>query len=120
LSQELLSTAAARLDTKPTGPGIDKINFTGLHNVAKHCTYLVEATEAMKHTMDSMITAHTNHTAQACSSTTTLQATFSGRGPAHSALVHRLSLFQSMKLRVTSLDRRIQNGIGLVRQTLSH
>jgi len=77
--------------------------FVGLHNVAKHCIYMQEAFDAMLLTIDDMLTQHARLFEKAQHKETT-----------QSMLKHKRGLFNSVKLRLASLDKRTQNIITLV------
>lgn len=90
------------------GSASDKLDFVGLHMLSKHEIYLLEATEAIMTTLDSL-RAHHEHVAKesvlSSSATSDIQA----------SLRYRKTLFKSTDLRLKSLEKRTQNMINLVR-----
>lgn len=77
------------------------VDFPGLHNAFKHCTYLLEAVRAASKTLDAM----SDH----LESTSTSDLT---KGTADS-LRYRKRTFQSTALRLESLEKRMSNIISL-------
>src|SRR5436853_945128 len=79
-------------------------DFTALHLIAKNIIHLKEASDAVLKTVSHMILHHTE----------------SGQGdrPHHcstsAALDYQQTLFESVNLRLTSLEKRMQNIINLV------
>jgi hypothetical protein len=101
----LIPSTKAALQIPPAQP-----DFVGLHNVAKHIIFLKEGSDAVLATVAAMTTHHDRP----------YQAT--GPNPSsrlaketHAALEYQKELFQSVSFRITSLDRRMQNIINLVR-----
>lgn len=96
------ATLESAQDTTSTNAHVD---FAGLHNATKHCTYLQEAVKAACKTLDAMI----EH----------LETTTSYRSPHEigtrtvAALRYRKRIFQSTALRLESLDKRMANIISL-------
>jgi len=78
--------------------------FTGLHNLAKHAIYLHENCEAALATLNDL---YTHHTALMGTDPNTLQR------QTKEALKYRQTLFESTQRRLTSLNARISNIIGL-------
>ncbi|KAI4604987.1 hypothetical protein J4E80_010818 [Alternaria sp. BMP 0032] len=78
--------------------------FTGLHNLAKHAIYLHENCEAALATLNDL---YTHHTALMGTNPDTLQR------QTKEALKYRQTLFESTQRRLTSLNARISNIIGL-------
>ncbi|KAF7507906.1 hypothetical protein GJ744_009940 [Endocarpon pusillum] len=83
-------------------------DFVGLHNVAKHIVYMKEGIDAALATHQSMLQNHEQRYQIKSSKTPEPipKAT-------HSALQHQGELFRSISIRLTSLDRRMQNIINL-------
>ncbi|KAJ9640451.1 hypothetical protein H2199_005990 [Coniosporium tulheliwenetii] len=103
---EVFGGIEGRILSRAVFPGVaaDKIDFVGLHNVSKHIIYVREAADAMLLTLESLSTAH-KHTISNTNSPI-IHAT-------QSALRYRRTLFQSTQLRLTSLEKRMQNIISL-------
>lgn len=78
------------------------IDFAGLHDMSKHCIYLLEGLEAATSTLDAMV--------QHLQALTTVGAATSNLTAALiSALNYRKRTFQSTHLRVRSLEKRMEN-----------
>ncbi|KAF1990353.1 hypothetical protein K402DRAFT_401202 [Aulographum hederae CBS 113979] len=90
---------------KYPGEAAAAINFVALHNTAKHTIYLIEGFNAILTTLDALRATHKhNHSDMKPSALiSNTQAAFR----------HRKSLFQSSHLRLTSLEKRMQNLISL-------
>ncbi|KAI4934078.1 hypothetical protein J4E86_011460 [Alternaria arbusti] len=98
-------TAWAVSDTfGPLETELPKDLFTGLHNLAKHAIYLHENCEAALATLNDL---YTHHTALMGTDPNTLQR------QTKEALKYRQTLFESTQRRLTSLNARISNIIGL-------
>jgi hypothetical protein len=87
------------------------VDFVGLHNVAKHVIFMKEGLEAALSTMTSMLESHEKlyrHRESNSPSARIITAT-------HAALRYQRELLLSLSFRITSLERRMQNTINLVR-----
>ncbi|KAL9020483.1 MAG: hypothetical protein Q9185_002256 [Variospora sp. 1 TL-2023] len=85
-------------------------DFVGLHNIAKHIIYLKENSEAASMTMSHLQTFHQkllNHPPQGHDAMPTMQMT-------SQMLAQKAVQFEVWKLRMTSLEQRMQNIINLV------
>lgn len=91
----------AVLDRARTGDALNEttVDFTSMHNIAKHCIYMNEAVEASILTLDEMV-SHLTRTRQASSSII-------------SSPTYRKSTFKSTQLRLQSMDKRMANMISL-------
>ncbi|OCK95889.1 uncharacterized protein K441DRAFT_704722 [Cenococcum geophilum 1.58] len=90
--------------SKSAGQTAYESDFAGLHNVAKHVIYLLETSESALLTAESLCASHKqligdNPNAPSAST--------------QSSLLYRKGLFQSTQRRLVSLDRRMENIIGL-------
>lgn len=77
------------------------VDFAGLHNASKHCTYLLEAVRAAAKTLDAM----SNHLESTATNDLTKSTVISLR--------YRKRTFQSTTLRLESLEKRMANIISL-------
>ncbi|KIN06864.1 hypothetical protein OIDMADRAFT_68277, partial [Oidiodendron maius Zn] len=80
----------------------DRIDFVGLHNVSKHITYLCEGADAALFTLQGLIREVERS-----------KAPLTMRLPTQDSLDHCETLFQSTKLRLVSLEKRMANVINL-------
>ncbi|KAJ7482389.1 hypothetical protein B0H11DRAFT_2022774 [Mycena galericulata] len=103
LEHDLLSTASSH----ERGNMLKPSTFAGLHNLAKHAIYLVEALESCIILSDAIL-ARTRVPA-----TTGGPGLSSLREQLQDCLMYRKSFFQSTKLRLVSLDKRLSNAIAL-------
>lgn len=88
----------------------DRHDFVGLHNIAKHIIYLKENSEAASMTMTHLETFHRAlliHPPQGQDAMPTMHMT-------SQMLVQKAVQFEVWKLRMTSLQQRMQNVINLV------
>lgn len=81
------------------------MDFTGLHNVSKHITYLREGADAALLTLQRLI-KHVERSTKNSASETSREET-------RDTLEHCQTLFQSTKLRLLSLESRMANVINL-------
>ena len=96
------STLESAQDTKSKTANVD---FAGLHNASKHCTFLLEAVSAASKTLDAMAEhLETAAKSMAHPETTTWTATL---------LRYRKRNFQSTHLRLESPEKRMGNIISL-------
>jgi hypothetical protein len=97
---------------KALGLSHDRESFTGLHNISKHVIFLQESSEAALETVKNLARHH-----QDLSPKTTDQAA----GQATRRTIAQVEAeFKGVKLRLRSLDRRMQNVIALVRPRSTH
>ncbi|KAF2171785.1 hypothetical protein M409DRAFT_18018 [Zasmidium cellare ATCC 36951] len=86
------------------GTVIPDLDFAGLHNLSKHCTYLLEAASATLLVLENMTHhhrfLHTNNTTSLSTATAT-------------SLTYRKSTLESTQLRLQSLQQRMSNLISL-------
>lgn len=80
------------------------VDFQNLHDISRNCIFLLESLDAVMATLDTM--ADHLRSLQTVSST-------SFTNTAIQALAHRRRAFHSTSMRLGSLDKRIQNIIGL-------
>jgi hypothetical protein len=85
----------------------EAVDFTGLHNISKHCTFLNEAVDASIATVETMI-LHVNQAQRHISSPPTKLQT-----ALLSSLIYRQNAFRSTQLRLRSLEKRMANVISL-------
>ncbi|SMR49802.1 unnamed protein product [Zymoseptoria tritici ST99CH_3D1] len=85
----------------------EAVDFTGLHNISKHCTYLNEAVEASLCTLETMLVHISQVQRHALSPPTRLQTAVL------SSLMYRQNAFRSTQLRLRSLEKRMANVISL-------
>ena len=78
------------------------MDFAGLHDMSKHCIYLLEGLEATTLTLDAMI-KHLESSNSMGAATSRLAAV------AVNALYYRKRTFESIHLRVRSLEKRMAN-----------
>jgi hypothetical protein len=83
------------------------VDFTGLHNISKHCTYLNEAVDASLATLETMLLHISHAQRQNPAPPTRLQAALL------SSLIYRQNAFRSTQLRLRSLEKRMTNVISL-------
>lgn len=83
-------------------------SFTGLHNVSKHTLFLQEGAEAMLLTLKSLSRHHERFLEMVPDSDRLVAERAQGM------LTHAETQFQSISLRLKSLEKRIQNIIALV------
>lgn len=81
------------------------IDYPRIHTLAKDAIHFVEGVDATLRSLQCVVTAH--------SATATHQDSI-WRGT-NDAFNHRIEMFQSTKLRLTSVDQRLKNVINLVR-----
>lgn len=104
-----LRRSARRQSSRPSDTVEDEqlipdLDFAGLHNLSKHCTYLLEAAEAALLVLENM-TVH--HRFLHASTTTALS------NATAASLTYRKTAFQSSNLRLQSLEKRMANLISL-------
>lgn len=103
MSQNILALA----NSKNTTSISREINFAELHNCAKHVIYIAEAIESMLLVVDRLAgQLHSSTTKRDPTREQVLQQLTD-------SLAYRRSLFQSSKMRQTSLQKRIDNAITL-------
>ena len=96
------------------------VDFVDLHNIAKHCIYMREAFEAMLLTIEDLVCQHKQHFLDSSISHATASANLHDPIAVTDALAtqnmlkHKRSFFESTKLRIASLETRIENIIALV------
>ncbi|KFY83638.1 hypothetical protein V498_07911 [Pseudogymnoascus sp. VKM F-4517 (FW-2822)] len=107
LSDTFRAIEEKTLDRAHSRDPTDEMDFVGLHNVAKHIIFLKEGSDAILLTLENML-AHHKHLLETGSSSgaDAWEAT-------QVRLKYKDGLFQSVSLRVTSLDKRMQNIINL-------
>jgi Mg2+ and Co2+ transporter CorA len=106
---EVFGGMEARILNRAVFPGLaaEKVDFVGLHNVAKHVIYLRESAEALSHTVEAMVAAHAQ-------SQSTPQAEWPHRVKETSrALTYRKGILHSTNLRLKSMEERMKNIIQL-------
>ena len=89
------------------GSAADALDFVGLHMLSKHQIYLVEATEAVTATLES-VKEHHDRVSRGLTSEIPIVCETRDR------FRHRGTLFKSTYLRLKSLEERTQNMINLV------
>lgn len=86
---------------------LEVVDFTGLHNISKHCTFLNETVEASLCTLEAMI-LHISHAQRLTTAPPTkLQIALL------SSMIYRQNAFRSTQLRLRSLEKRMANVISL-------
>lgn len=93
---------------KALGLGHDRESFTGLHNISKHVIFLQESSEAALETVKNLARHH-----QDLSPRTTYEDQAAGQATRRT-IAQVEAEFKGVKLRLRSLDRRMQNVIALV------
>jgi len=91
-------------------------DFVGLHNIAKYIIFLQEGSDAVHATL-AAIAMHHERLYQITSSNSPFPTAKETRiaKETHAALEYQKELFRSVSFCITSLDRRMQNTINLVR-----
>jgi hypothetical protein len=101
----------SRVLTRAQIPGhaAERIDFVGMHNIAKHVVYMRESFDAISHTVDALLAIHSNKSWQLKAGTTPSPVNVS----VHRALLYRKGVFHSSNLRLKSMEKRVQNLIQL-------
>ncbi|OJJ56152.1 hypothetical protein ASPSYDRAFT_157429 [Aspergillus sydowii CBS 593.65] len=102
-----LSKVFAGIETKALGLSHDRESFTGLHNISKHVIFLQESSEAALETVKNLSRHHEEVSPKA-----TLEEQAAGR-TTRRTIAQVEAEFKGVKLRLRSLDRRMQNVIAL-------
>ncbi|KAL2862623.1 uncharacterized protein BJX67DRAFT_385431 [Aspergillus lucknowensis] len=102
-----LSDVFRGIEWKAMSLSRDRESFTGLHNISKHIIYLQEGSDAVLMTVEGLSTLHDDFSGGA--TIDQLEAVRITRR----TIAQVESEFQTIKLRVKSLDRRMQNVIAL-------
>jgi hypothetical protein len=94
----------AELGRKGTFPEMlnSHMDFAGLHDMSKHCIYLLEGLEAATSTLDAMVRHLQSSTIVGAATSNLTAATMS-------AMNYRRRTFESTHLRVRSLEKRMDN-----------
>jgi len=96
------------------------VDFVGLHNIAKYCIYMKEAFEAMLLTVDDLVSQHKQYFLDSAFSSVPASTSWPSPTAKRQALAtqnmlkHKRGFFESTKLRIASLEKRIGNIIALV------
>jgi hypothetical protein len=108
---EVFGGMESRVLTRAQVPGhaAERIDFVGMHNVAKHVLYMRESFEAVSHTVESLIASHSGKSWQLNAG----QMPSSTNSAVHRALLYRKGAFHSSSLRLKSMEKRVQNLIQL-------
>ncbi|KAL4737204.1 hypothetical protein BDV11DRAFT_216836 [Aspergillus similis] len=102
-----LSRVFGGIETKALGLHRDRESFTGLHNISKHIIYLQESSDAALETVRNL---HYHHKDLSPSATEEERA--AGK-VTRRTMAQVEAEFQTVRLRLRSLDRRMQNVIAL-------
>ncbi|KAL4757894.1 uncharacterized protein BDW70DRAFT_170923 [Aspergillus foveolatus] len=102
-----LSMVFGAIESKALGLHRDRESFTGLHNISKHIIYLQESSDAALETVKNL---HRHHKDLSPSATEEERA--AGK-LTRRTMAQVEAEFQTVRLRLSSLDRRMQNVIAL-------
>ncbi|KAL2812566.1 hypothetical protein BDW59DRAFT_167780 [Aspergillus cavernicola] len=102
-----LSRVFGAIEFKALGLNRDRESFTGLHNISKHIIYLQESSDAALETVKNLLNYHEDLSLKA-----TEEERAAGR-VTRRTITQVEAEFQTVKLRLRSLDRRMKNVIAL-------
>jgi Mg2+ and Co2+ transporter CorA len=106
--QEVFSGTERRIFDRASAPehAAGRIDFVGLHNIAKHIVHLRESSDAILHTVRAISKDHASRSLAAKNLSPVIQAV-------ECALHYRTGVFNSTYMRITSMEKRAQNLIQL-------
>jgi hypothetical protein len=108
---EVYGGMESRVLTRAQVPGhaAGRIDFVGMHNVAKHVLYMRESFEAVSYTVESLLTFHSGNSWPLSAG----RMSSPNNSAIHRALLYRRGMLHSSNLRLKSMEKRVQNLIQL-------